>query len=711
MRNVGLILMFWMLNASMLTAQTDCFIESVQLWTDRDYMLSGESIQGELFITGSLTAASTVQLAMIGSSNNSKDLAIKTVNLDQQKGSFEWSTKTTDPSGWRWLLVLHPTTSTVLAAKKIYLLNTEQSVKKPAEPEWSIWPEGGHWVKNQSQHFLIRTGQEATEAFVMIDGLPNDTLTLINGIASGELFLADSIDVTVKVNYADKSTFKRIIPDNLPSLKVFEEGPNLKIEIIGSEKETLQLVILSQSDSISYTLSDHSLLLPIRYLPKGLKHFKLLDNGQPISERWYHLVTEEKFEIIPQFPSTGSTDSTLEVQVKVTNAVGQPLDYHLIQHGYYPYFQLSDNGISASLQLLNEHWRRVAIVTATDSNTINDLLIGASFLSDNLLKPSNECLPNGVKITGRLSQKPSMGTTMILSIPGAMPGLYYTTTYSQFFEFPGIPENLMSTGFIYSNSSQDDLSFQLEQPVVKALERAVDELPDPLILNHLKELKIIADNYELDEPEADLNQIKSKFKTIYRQPDYHIPLDEYVYLENMTTVIKEIVPYVFFKKKKIMVFSEEQRKTFPGEPLILLNGIPVANDSVILKLEPAAIDYIDVLNSRNSLLPLGYLAINGVVAVYTKEQNEIPSGNQKINLPITAKPGQSYQKTANSNSLSLSAVSVWQSHKQIDSTVNSLVFPTLTLGSTYTMGIGVFHPSLGLQKVSQSLILKYKDAP
>lgn len=697
-----------------LLAQDACSIQSVDLLTDRDYILAGTELNGQVFLTGTVNTKSSVTLLWVDPKNEEQILENQSVRLNNQQGNFSLKVNKELRSGWKWLSILHPETNQLLAAKKIYVINKDQQLTKSGESTPMIYPEGGHWITGHKQRFIIRTSPLQKEVLLLDRQQVVDTLSTANGFAAGSLQLTDSSRFSFRFETETGYKSATVIPQSQPALLIDSKGDNLVISVGGIINSALTLTILSDSDSISYGVKQNEpIMLPIRFLPKGLKHLKLSSGSNMLVERWYYLAKEQNVKLYIETPDVGQTNNNLSINASVTDPINQQLNTVLFSHSYYRYFQHTDNGLNADLNLLNEHWRRKLIANANSTTEINDLLIGATFLSGEMARRSKVCLPNGIKITGELTAAEASGQSLLLAIPGAQKGLYSATTFSRSFEFPDIIDNQQKTGYLSGKPTIQDGSIIWPNSFsIENLDWSSDEQPNPQVIEHQLQLEMIRENYPSEFVKKSI-AVSSAEKKIYRLSDYTIALDEYVYLEDMPTVIKEIIPYVFFKRKRIMVFSEEQRKTFPGAPLLLVDGIPVTNDSTIINLDPGTIDYVDVLNSRNTLIPLGYVAKNGVVAIYTKERNFVPENTLRIVIPSYALAGKSYQYAQDkpeANWINLNDISVWKTYPSQQFNNFKLESYLSDLGGQFDLLIGAFHPRLGISFERKTIQIEYSNA-
>ncbi|MFZ9045079.1 MAG: hypothetical protein ACO2ZZ_04390 [Cyclobacteriaceae bacterium] len=689
-----------------------CSIQSADLWTDRDYLFAGVELSGSLLIQGQQKPSITVELNLVQAETN-RTIAKKYLRLDLQKGDFKLPIHPRTRGGWYWLLARHPESREILTAKKLFVITSDEDYKISDRNLLTVHPEGGKWISGKSQRFLITTQPEIETVFIFSNQNAVDTLLLKDGTVTGAITFEDGQDYSLRY-LLEKDTVKvPLTTTHRPTLLIDEIDENIEINLGGRIQKPYQIVIKSRVDSISYEANNLPIVLPKRFLPKGLKHIGLYESGKLIGFQWYYIQPNPVFTIDISDQREAVTSDSILLEVAVKDHAGHSLPSALIEHAFYPYFQSTDNGLLHDFNLLTSHNRRVAISKAENEKEINGLLIGAEFIQNSFVSLSNECLPEGITVKGRLTTAVKNGQSLVLATPGTLPGLHYTNTFSSEFSFPPILENNENYAYITGKPPVNkEIVSNKESGSNATLNLLGTERPNKRIIDHLRQLDLIEKNFKGFKRTKNSPEVAETLKTYYRKADYRISIDDFVYLEQMSVVIKEIIPYVFFKKKKIMIFSEEQRKTFPGRPLLMIDGIPVSSDSSVLELEPAEIDRIDVLNKRNSLLPLGYLAQNGVMAIYTKAGDYIPDEAIRIDLPTYVSKSKNellVQERGTTGSLDLADVTKWWSSDYTGGQSLFKAYPTLDLGNQYEILVGAFHPRLGLQFRRKEISIKYEN--
>ncbi len=244
----------------------------------------------------------------------------------------------------------------------------------------------------------------------------------------------------------------------------------------------------------------------------------------------------------------------------------------------------------------------------------------------------------GSSIQGRLTNEngqPQKYTPVILTIPTIEDGLHYSVTSSQgIFRFKGLVTQGDQSGYLYPMlplvDSVENLKLEILSTDSLSTGKSywVDCLKKSLVPEIQRRLhyKKITEQFDDDSPAIDLLPVESteQLVSIYGEADHVFRLDNYVAFETMREVIKETVKDVnFVKRTSIRVYSHELQKNYQGKPLLLVDGIPTLSDSVILRMDPATLDRVEVITNRRKLMRLSSISQFGIVAFYTKQGTDV----------------------------------------------------------------------------------------
>jgi len=225
------------------------------------------------------------------------------------------------------------------------------------------------------------------------------------------------------------------------------------------------------------------------------------------------------------------------------------------------------------------------------------------------------------------------GCEVIISMPTKKYGISYTTTNKNgAFEYPAYINSGTQNVYLHAYSHHDWTTYytiQLENstntlPYFREIEGDIEQFKTQnadIINSGLMANSLHWQNKKAEEKDEELWHLNKPWENIklYRYHDIQIIMDDYHTFETMKQTIKELVPYVnFIKKKNIRVFDVDNRRNFKNTPLFLLDGIPTHSDSLILSLDPRNIFKIEVLNTRKTLMQVGNIGQNGLIAFFTK---------------------------------------------------------------------------------------------
>ncbi|MEL7005285.1 MAG: hypothetical protein AAFN93_21505, partial [Bacteroidota bacterium] len=278
----------------------------------------------------------------------------------------------------------------------------------------------------------------------------------------------------------------------------------------------------------------------------------------------------------------------------------------------------------------------------------------------------------GIHVSGRVIPKESnvIPKGIILTIP-ELNGLirYANTDQGGNFLFDGFDFEGTHTVYlgVWPPSSGEDYNWVINQQEPPAINSAasIPELNSEQLKKVAKynDIRLRVDNQyknkseETEELNADRKSVNGLLNV-----DRKIEMNDYINLPDMKTVIKEVVPYAQAKKKGFKIFSPELRKTFPGKPLVLLDGIPV-NDTTILNLDPILIEKIELINTFKNIYKIGKVAENGIISFYTRPGHNIENtGATQLDLKGYYKPKAKTQLNQESNIPRLPAVIYWNGH-------------------------------------------------
>lgn len=168
---------------------------------------------------------------------------------------------------------------------------------------------------------------------------------------------------------------------------------------------------------------------------------------------------------------------------------------------------------------------------------------------------------------------------------------------------------------------------QGDTPEIKIFSDFLTEYPDyeeiPLSIDTtwIKLLQEMLTNFESSqafntEP-LGIGKKLSHFPYSFTDPPISILLADYIETNDMETVFRELVPRVRLRKKgedySLSVFDFDN-VLYYDDPLVLIDNLPVFNLNDIMKVPPAYVEKISVINSP---LILGENVIKGIIMIFT----------------------------------------------------------------------------------------------
>ena len=239
-------------------------------------------------------------------------------------------------------------------------------------------------------------------------------------------------------------------------------------------------------------------------------------------------------------------------------------------------------------------------------------------------------------------QEPLVGETITLSDPEKVRALRHTTTNETGkFGFYNVDHDGQKDIFIsVLNSELQDYRLLLSDSRITALQR-LTECPQSFgwdkaaLTGWVKRRRVqkrVMEQYLPQAPPRRQLALPDP-QPLFVDADQTILLDDYVPLASVREVIGEIVPYVHLSKKRLRVFAPERRQTFDGYPLLLVNGVPISNDSIALNLDVEQLHSVQVLNTTKRVASLGSIARSGVVSFVTRDPSFYPKGMDPYQIP------------------------------------------------------------------------------
>jgi hypothetical protein len=560
-----------------------------------------------------------------------------------------------------------------LFEKPITIVNSFRKLGLPASNDSlaydaQFFPEGGHLVNGLPAKIAFKVVDRKTGRGVDCQGFllnRNDTVARFTSLkfGMGSFSFTPTSGTPYRVVLTDRRS--RTITGSLPAID--EQGYTLRVD----EGETGQLKVTArtnkpapdsqnpvvylvghtrQSVKVAQVHSVHTgettFLIPKNSLGEGISHFTLFDGaGKPVCERLYFKRPQPglAIQIQPDKPQYASR-TPVTLNLATTDPTGRPLDADLSVSvfrldslqtaneslpGYIwltsdlrgavesPDYYLTQTGPEADAAvdnlMLTQGWRRFRWETerAAKSSTVEAV-------------PEHRSLAIQGRVINKQTGAPVPQILTYLSVPGAVSQLQSIRSDEQGrvrFEmdnFYGAKDVVLqvasadSTFRIDVSSPFTDASANTPLPIFTLSE------PDRSALMERSLSMQVQTSYASHN--VSVPQLPQLIDTtaFYGKADERYLLDAYTRFTVMEEVLSEYVPGVQVHRRNkhfsLRVYNVRYREFFEGEPLILLDGVPIVDTDRLMAFSPLKIRSLDVVTKRYFL---GYSMLPGIVSFKT----------------------------------------------------------------------------------------------
>jgi len=266
------------------------------------------------------------------------------------------------------------------------------------------------------------------------------------------------------------------------------------------------------------------------------------------------------------------------------------------------------------------------------------------------LKPSNNLIPDfaekdGFLISGRVvdaERIPQKGVLVLMSITGEPPYFdYYLSGKDGDFHF-FLKNAFGKANIVIQAISGNQNEYFIEQEA-NYLEKQCELSAQTKILTLIQSefiSTLIKGNF-IDRLFRSSNLIQTEYFEMpprfgvpfYGPPTERVLPDEFIDLPNFNEISKELLFGVQYRNRKgnitiRMINDSQSGGFFINEPLRLLNGIPIFNNSLFSTLNSKDINYIDIVQKERIF---GVLSFKGILAVSLHDKSNIWL-NQQANI-------------------------------------------------------------------------------
>lgn len=640
--------------------------EKTYLHIDRSFYMTGETIWFKAYtvtngnhLPSGISKAAYVELL----DTKYSPLLQAKIEIENGSGNGSWVIPGSIPTGvyqirayTQWQQLQDPGT---WFNKSITIVNPDKGLS-PASTgttsRISFYPEGGELVaglKGQLAFLLLGEDGKPVEGNGELLNAANETVTRFqtahDGMGAFRFIPGNGERYTARITTEKGKTFTAALPEVQATGWVlhYEQGAAQPLEVSfnGDFKERFQLVVHNGEKTLK-AFSGQSSREPVRFplslgeLPFGISYVTLFNqSGQAVAERLlFHKPDAEpvnfrtdsteyhqRSKISVTLQDSAATD--LSAAIFRTDLLQKAPDENILHYIYLTAhlngfrqsadFYFSENagsGNAADLLLLTYGWR--------------------SFQQAAYKKPFTSTPEyGGHQITGTITDKrtgkPAPGIAVYLSVPGER--FHFSNCISDAqgnirFEFQRVygTENIIvqtqqSKDSTYQITIHNPFSTAKGEPVLPVL---------PFDASARQQLETYAQETTLQQAFT-ARQTTAFFlpglkdtTPFYGRPDKTYQLDDYVRFTTMEEVMREYVAEVMVRKSqgefRYRVLNTPFRSFFDGNPLVLLDGVPVFNINKIIAFDPLKVRKMDILARR---FYQGAIAFDGIVSYSTYEGN------------------------------------------------------------------------------------------
>jgi hypothetical protein len=647
--------------------------ENVNLVTDRDLYLSGESIwfRADISIDNNLKELSKILYIELFNADQ-KSIVRKKYRIDQGKAQGVLDIPSEFLSGNYYLraythyLKNFPVDRYFLGAiqiinPKIGLSAISDKSEEPTIYQNKTYLESGISSTNISITLPKKPLIKSTKAFLCANGtIHHEIIFLKNGWGTIDFHDIDSINYSlVFKNASNDSLSKDIISNPSPFYSIKATKSDNGQQVISIHQANSLNKNNSAPFSLELTNSKLQVLSSAQFILSNKQTQVILPNSEISSSGLYYYILKEKNKKILKIKAfIFSGNSNFSLKIPVLNIYKKRQEANL-QLNNFNTSNISNIGfkvilkgtVQAATAKLNLYFNDPRLLFSylknqfnpeelssqeedVFLNILNSKLNSNEFMSLFHKPKSNELiyLPevrdiglSGI-VVNKLTQKPMANVPVYLSVFREHPQIhiYKSRDDGSFFFSLNNFEKEQNVFLCPLFENEDELELKINRdfnpifPILKPIPLTINST-----YNDLLEQMLVASQtaraYKLSAKNQDYSI--SHLPYSFENPQASIVLDDYIETPTMEMVFKELVPGVHVKKRKdnfnLSVFDSE-RELFYNDPLILVDEVPVFDVNELMKISPSAIEKIEL---HKTPFILGDHSINGIIMIRTLTDN------------------------------------------------------------------------------------------
>jgi hypothetical protein len=553
--------------------------------------------------------------------------------------------------------------------KKLSIVNAQkkrdavaQEKKDPAFPDVQLFPEGGNMVYGLNSKMACKVVDQSGKG-IEFDGIITDETNRTVANFHSLQFGMCSFDFNPSSNHRYKAEVSVKGQEKIvkPITNILREGYVLSVDGQASDEVTVTVetnlttareVFLLVHTRQSVKASENGAVrngqavfkISKSELGDGISHFTVFNSDrETVCERLYFKYPVNKLNIgLATDKTVYAARTKVNIDIQAADQAGRPSDADLSMAVYsIDSLQSPDEMDIANYLLLTSDLRGFvespnyyfSAPEKTAAAAVENLMLTQGWRRFKWVNILPKKMPpfnfkpelNGHIITGKLykstTNAPIANTQVYLSVPGMWSAFYPTTSDSEGkIKFEVSKTNGATEIIAQPDAASDTLGrIDINNPFFESYTDT--KLPvfglSAKTANTLRELNLstqVQNVYASDK----LKRFTDHHDTIpfYGKPDAVYFMDDYTRFTTMEEVLREYVGFMDFQKSKsgqvnLSLLDMSTTKTyFSIDPLILVDGVPLANPTKLMSLDPLKFRKLDVVNRRYFL---GNTYFNGIL--------------------------------------------------------------------------------------------------
>lgn len=545
--------------------------------------------------------------------------------------------------------------------KTITVVNSQKLLDVPADDKSSyevhFYPEGGYLVKGLESKVAFtvkdKSGNDVSYTGAVLDQFNDTVLSFVPGKHSTGNFLFTPRDGRI-YHAIIKPAGAAAVEAKLPEIRnagyvmaLTTEGNQVKVSVSAANTgadavyllaHTRQVLKVGESKTIQNGKAEF--MIDRAKLGTGITHFTLFSmDRQPLCERLY-FKRPQTFEIQA---STDKQQYNIRQKVDIAISAKDAASMSMAVYRLDSLQQPAADDITTALYLTADIGGYVhnAGDYLKDTSPEGDIALDNLLLTrgwrrfrwDDVLsekKPAFQYAPefNGHLITGQVvdtrTNRPTSSIATFLSIPGPTVEFYTSLSDEKGNVKYDVRDFYGPSEVIAQADGQKDSMFRIDidSPFSDSIaagnwpQKGISEIYAQTL--NRRSINMQVQNIFTGEQMKRITMPVVDTSAFYGSPDARYMLDDYTRFTTMEEVLREYVLGINVRRRGgrwvLMALDMPTRNFFTGNPLVLLDGVPMFNMDKVLAYDPLKVRKLEVLTKRYFL---GSLYFDGVVSFTT----------------------------------------------------------------------------------------------